>query len=232
MNAVGTLLHRAYNQCSTNLSLQKEIKFLQNFFEANGFPRNLFCSQVEKFFSKKLDFHETISSVPRKPIFFSMQYYGHKSVLFKIEISNLIAEYFYHIQPNLILVNNFRIGSFFNFKDSLPKSMRSSIIYKYCCPQNCGSVYVGSTCRTLRVRASEHRGFSSRTGQPLQTPTHSSVRLHAERCRGDVMLEDFQVVDGHKNQSDLRILESLYIHQQKPNLNEMSSAFNLRIATT
>ena len=160
INAINTVLHRAYNICSSNLSLHQEIQFLQNFFETNGFPRNLFCSQVEKFFAKKLDFKEPLVSVPRKQTFFSMQYFGHKSVLFKIELTNLIAEYFYHLQPNLVLTNNFRIGSFFTFKDSLPISMRSSVIHKYCCPRNCGYVYVGSTCRTLRVRASEHRGFS------------------------------------------------------------------------
>ena len=63
---------------------------------------------------------------------------------------------------------------------------------------------------TLRVRASEHRGFSPRTGQPVQNPGHSSVRLHSERCSGDVSLQDFAIIDGHKNSFDLRILESLY----------------------
>ena len=92
-------------------------------------------------------------------------------------------------------------------------------------------MYVGSTCRTLRVRASEHRGFSPRTGKPVQNPGHSSVRLHSERCSGDVSLQDFAIIDGHKNSFDLRILESLYIHRLRPNLNEMSSAYNLRIAT-
>ena len=231
INAINTLLHRAYNLCSSNMSLHSEIKFLQNFFENNGFPRNLFRSQVEKFFAKKLDFQEPVSSVARKQMFFSMQYFGHKSILFKIELSNLISEYFCHIEPNLVLTNNFRIGSFFNFKDSLPKTMRSSVIYKYCCPHNCGSVYVGSTCRTLRIRAAEHRGFSPRTGQPLQNPSHSSIRLHSEQCSGDVSLQDFDIIDSHRNSSDLRILESLYILKLRPNLNEMSSAFNLRIAT-
>ena len=160
-----------------------------------------------------------------------MQYFGHKSVLFKIELTNLIAEYFYHIQPNLVLTNNFRISSFFTYKDSLPISMRSSVIYRYCCPLNCGSVYVGSTYRTLRVRAAEHRGFSPRTGQPLQNPGHSSVRLHSERCSGDVSLSDFEIIDARKNVLELRILESLYIHRHRPNRNEMASAYNLRIAT-
>ena len=92
-------------------------------------------------------------------------------------------------------------------------------------------MYVGSTCRTLRVRASEHRGFSPRTCQPVQNPGHSSVRLHSEQCNGDVSLRDFAIIDGHKNSFDLRILESLYIHRLKPNLHEMNSAYKLRIAT-
>ena len=126
-------------------------------------------------------------------------------------------------------VNNFRIGSLFKFKDILPKNLCSSVVYEYCCPQGCGSVYIGSTIRTLHTRVCEHRGISNRTGNPLGCPSQSSPRAHSVRCSGDVTSSDFRIIGGNKNPVDLRILESLYILKLKPNLNETSSAFPLKI---
>ena len=134
-----------------------------------------------KFFSKKLDFREITLTVPRKPLYSAIPYFGHKSVLLVKEISNLISENFPHIDPKLILVNKNKIDSFFKHKDALPKSLQASIVYEYSCPQsNCGSAYVGSTVRTLRTRALEHKGVSIYTGLPLASSSskQSSIRSH------------------------------------------------------
>ena len=228
-NGIQTLLNRAYNICSSNLSLREEIAFLKNFFHSNGFPKQLFEQQTEKFFAKKLDFQQTAYSVDKKPMYFSIPYFGHKSVLLSMELTKLVSNYFYHLNPKMVQVNNFRISSLFKFKDALPKNLCSSVVYKYCCPQACGSVYIGSTIRTLHTRVCEHRGISNRTGNPLSYPSQSSPRAHSGRCSGDVTSSDFSIIGGHKNLVDLRILESLYILKLKPNLNETVSAFPLKI---
>ena len=90
-------------------------------------------------------------------------------------------------------------------------------------------MYVGSTSRTLKVRASEHRGISSRTGMPLTKPPQSSIRDHCEQCSGDVLFSDFSIISSHSGWLDLRISESLFIHKIKPDLNDMQSAFPLKI---
>ena len=156
-------------------------------------------------------------------------------MLLNIEISNLISEFYYHINPKGILVNNFSIGSFFKCKDSLPRSLRAGVIYKYSCPQDsCGSVYVGSTRRTLYTRTKEHQGLSRYTNEPLLNPGQSTIREHSERCGGalPVCLQDFQILDQLPKACDaeLRIGESLYIMKECPNLNETRSAFPLKIA--
>ena len=91
----------------------------------------------------------------------------------------------------------------------------------YTDPQLCGQQYLYIT---------DERIVFGRDSQ-VQNPSHSSIRLHSEQCSGDMSLQDFDIIDSHRNSSDLRILESLYILKLRPNLNEMSSAFNLRIAT-
>ena len=158
-----------------------------------------------------------------------MLFFGHKSEIMKTELNKLISEYFYHIDPQIILINNFKIGCMFKCKENSPKNLCSSIIYKYCCPNNCGSGYVGSTCRTLFTRVMEHRGISNRTGRPLHVPGQSAPRNHSERCSGDISLQDFSIIGSATNITDLHILESLKIFKKKPNLNGMESAHPLRV---
>ena len=152
-------------------------------------------------------------------------------VLFSIAISKFIKENFCHIEPKIVLTNNFSIGSFFKVKEALPLCLRSSLVYKFSCPQQCGSVYVGSTIRTLKTRIYEHKGFSIRTGRALAKPSQSSIRSHSGQCTGDcaVPASSFEVLSYGKNVNEIRIIESLYIHKLKPNLNETMSAFPLKI---
>ena len=91
-------------------------------------------------------------------------------------------------------------------------------------------MYVGSSIRTLQTRVMEHSGISARTGRPLASPLQSSVRSHSERCGGyRVELDQFDVIGSRTNQVELRLLESLYIMKENPNLNATDSAFPLKI---
>ena len=73
--------------------------------------------------------------------------------------------------------------------------------------------------------------MSCRTGRPLTSPLQSAVRAHSNKCGGvgSVVLDNFQVVGTRECQVDLRILESLHIYKDKPNLNNSDSAFPLKI---
>ena len=130
-------------------------------------------------------------------------------------MSALFNKYFQDIRFNIILVNNFRIGSFFPYKDKLPKSMQSSLIYKFSCAQ-CVSEYVGSTTRALYMRIAEHASKSHHTNNPLSSPPYSSIRDHAEQNGSPITIDQFSKLNSTKNAHDLRILESIYIHKLKP----------------
>ena len=228
-----TLLHRAYNVCSTPSAFQNELTFLKIFFGKNGFPKYLIENFFERFLSKKLDFCLTETTVAKKSVYCSLPYFGHKSVLFSIALKNTIREHFNHIEPTIVLKNSFTTGSLFKYKELLPACSRSSLVYEFSCPQQCGSVYVGSTIRTLKTRIYEHKGISVRTQRPLAKPGQSAVRSHCEQCGGGgaVLSDDFRILSYSQNYNQLRILESLYIYKLKPNLNETFSAFPLKIVT-
>ena len=230
-NGIQTLLHRAYNVCSSSVSFRHEVSFLRNFFHNNGFSHNIFNSQLEIFLSKKLDFHETFLTVPKKPAYFVLPYFGHKSVLLVKQLSHLISDHFAHLDPKIILVNSNKIKNMFSYKDTLPTLLRASVVYEYSCPQLCGSAYVGSTIRTLQTRVMEHKGLSVRTGRPVAHPPQSAIRQHSEQCSGGgpIPKDSFRILASLNNLTDLRIVESLYIYKSKPSLNETTSAFPLKI---
>ena len=214
---------------SNHLYFSLEAEFVRNLFFSNGYPLPLIQSIFTKFISSKSDPQDPGLTAPKKPAYFVIPYFGHKSVSLKIELTNLISEYFPHLDPKLILVNSLSISSFFQFKDALPTCLRSCVIYKFCCAQPCASAYVGSTMRMLGTRIAEHRGLSIRTGQPLLHPPQSSIRHHCDSLAHDLSPQNFNIIATCNNFLDLRISESLLIKKTSPDLNNTESAHPLLI---
>ena len=148
INSIYTLLHRAYRISSSYLLFHNEVRFLSNLFIQNGFPQSLFYSCVNQFLNNKYKKSPIEKPSSDKVIYFSMPYFGEQSEILRKDILCLLSRYFSDIKFNSILTNKGTIGSLFKHKDQLPSRMRSSVIYKYCCPQ-CGSFYVGSSSSNL-----------------------------------------------------------------------------------
>jgi hypothetical protein len=228
INGIKTLLSRAYKICSNYPSLHNEFTFLKSFFHNNGFPYPVIESCVRNFLIGKFSLTPVPATVNKQKYFISLPFFGAQSIKLKSELESLLSTFFVHIDFNIIMVNKFTVGSMFRFKDRLPDCMRSNVVYKFSCAQ-CASEYVGSTTRTLRTRVAEHAGRSFRTGTLLTHPPHSSVRSHAESCDVPVRDAHFSVLATTSNNLDLRIFESLLICKLKPKLNDMQSAFPLKI---
>ena len=145
------------------------------------------------------------------------------------ELSVLLSKFVPHYDFVLVQVNPHKFGSFFNYKDRLPVSMRSSLVYKFSCAR-CASEYVGSSSRILHTRIREHEGRSHRTGAPLSVPPHSNVRLHTASCGVGFDDSNFEILSAcERNRETLLILESMYILKTKPKINDLGSAYKLRI---
>ena len=91
------------------------------------------------------------------------------------------------------------------------------------------ALYVGSTIRHLYERVAEHAGVSARTSNPVHCPSFSSIREHSKTCNCKISLDNFEVLGSVQNEYSLRILESLYIHRKRPNLNNQVSSSPLLI---
>ena len=179
-----------------------------------GFPELLVHSKINKFLNSKYERGQTVEDSPEDNNFFiSLPYFGLQSEKIKLELTLLLNKYSENIKLKIVLINKQTIGGLSQYKDTLDKGMASAVVYKYCCPK-CGAHYVGSTCRRLDTRAAEHAGL------PLSNPSPSHIREHSHSCGGSrVSLSQFDIIGRWSNIIDLRILESLHILKNKPNIN-------------
>ena len=228
LNSIKTLILRAHAVNTTFTGLNKEFSFLVDFFFNNGFPKYVVYKEINKFIKRIQHPTPTVPTVEKRKVYASIGYYGKISESLKAEINKLIETVYPQVDFRLCLVNGFTINSMFSFKDSLPIELRSSIIYKYSCAHCASGTYVGSTMRAAYMRFAEHEGISFCTGLPLNHPKHSSIREHTARC-GPFDQSKFAIIGQEKSEVHLRILESLFIQQEKPKLNDMQSSFPLYI---
>jgi len=77
MNAIRTLVHRAYNLSSSYFSFSREIDYLRTIFDNNGYPARMIDNCVNKFLNRKLVPATTsIPTVPKKQVYVSLPYIG------------------------------------------------------------------------------------------------------------------------------------------------------------
>ena len=162
-----------------------------------------------------------LDSPSRKKFSLSLPYFGYQSE--KLNCLSCCQSTFHLL---IFILSLF--GSLFPYKDKLPISLQSSLVYKFSCTQ-CVSEYVGSTTSTLHTRVAEHAGRSFRTGALLTPHPHSNIRAHALSCSSPVANDNFNILARENNNIDVRILESLFIYKIRPDLNDSQSAFPLNI---
>ena len=105
----------------------------------------------------------------------------------------------------------------------------SGVIYEYTCPV-CNHRYIGSTKRYWEKRLEEHTHLSALTGEPL-----SGVQIYApmqhvrKECRVKVARDNFKIIGREKHPYVLQIKESIFISQQKPQLNNNKTSVPLHL---
>ena len=111
-----------------------------------------------------------------------------------------------------IAYNTVKVGKYFSLKDNINNNYKSCLVYKFTCPGDLDTQYIGETERQLFVRIKEHI-----------TPTKSTVFAHIEscsHCQNCINIYDcFKVIKFCKSYSTLLSVEALLIKRYKPILN-------------
>ena len=228
-NLIDCLLDRAYKINSNYKNLCSEFEKLRKFFCQNGYGLNLIENRISKKLNSIFVPEPIVSSVSKQIIHCKIPYMSNSfNKKFNSEILNLVSQFFPQVNLRLIFFNNNTVQSFFPYKDVIPKSMKSNIVYKYECGI-CHSTYYGESTRHFKTRIAEHSGFSSRTGLPLTSRIKSNIYGHFSKTGHEILPEYFEVVQSVKQRNELKIAESIDIHRFKPTLNEMVASVPLNI---
>ena len=228
INSICTLLHRAFILCSTWLEFHNEVEMLRKYFINNCYPKFLFDKYLKKFLKEKFQPMSPVTTVPKLNFYASMPYLKDKN--FMNTLTMIIKKHFSFVNPKFVFKNPKTIASLFMFKDSIPKLMRSLVVYRYSCSRCNLGTYVGSTKRMLKVRIDSHCGISHRTGCTLNKKEFSSIREHANKCKCPISYDNFEIIEQASDETSLLFLESLCIKRVVPSLNNQSSSAQLYIA--
>ena len=86
--------------------------------------------------------------------YYKLRYIGNSST----EIKQKIIKHcrYYCKSTNIkIVFSPFKVGDLFSVKESVPKYLRSFVVYRFAC-SGCNASYIGKTSRQLSTRIKEH----------------------------------------------------------------------------
>ena len=98
-----------------------------------------------------------------------LPYLGKMSQIVKTRLTKTMNKHMKFCKLRVIFQTNNRLRNYFRFKDFVPETLRSSLIYQISC-RSCTASHIGKTYRHFKVRVSEHQGVSQEQVSQLKVP--------------------------------------------------------------
>ena len=227
---VSTLLYRAYVISSSYKSLHEEVERLKKIFAKNNYPSRFVDKCIFNFFNKVYGDRTPVVTVPKKEFTLFLPFLGTTSFKTKNSLVRSFRELLPFSKLKIIFRSSKRLSSCFSFKDKIPNSLMSGVIYKYTCPV-CNHSYIGSTKRYWEKRLEEHSHVSALTGKPLNGMQIYAPMQHLRTgsCMVRISRDDFEIIGREKTPYVLKLKESIFISQQKPVLNNNITSVPLHL---
>ena len=177
---------------------------MRSIFRLNGYPFVLFDRILKGFLDRKI---VPISTCVNSPPKFSLvlPYYGFVSHRFNKKFKQFCNRF--GIKSRLSFQSS-KVSNYFSLKSLVPKSLRSSVVYKFSCSVDQSVTYIGKTKRHLVTRVKEH--FICH---------QSSIFSHRLGCNCTCNIANFSIIDFAHSPLELSIKESLHIKSVNPSLN-------------
>ena len=224
-------LHRAKIICSDKTAHEEEIEKLRKIFYQNNYTNEFFNQAITKFENKR-NKQQTQAEQDNKSdkmdfkIMVKIPFIGKPSVVYGNRLKKAIK---HHLDEQVsVLYETTKVKDSFKIKDNIPKEICSQIVYKFTCPGDPETSYIGHTIRNLRERVKEH----------LNPNNGTAVGNHVMACeecqqRG-ASIDDFSILRRCRSRIGSAIQEALLIKKQKPILNKQFSkstgySFTLKI---
>ena len=228
LNLISTLVYRIYKIASSYELLHQDLEVLKKKLMSNGFPiffiEKCIGNVLNKFYSAEDTRNDEKSG---DNILMVLPYLGHISYSTKRKLVKLVGKFYPGVKLRIIFTRGFRLSSMFSYKDKLPLSCRSSVVYYTQC-NKCGpeAAYIGKTKNTLYER------FYNSSGHLHPSSKNSALLGHLDQT-GDPLCEfkfnDVKILDSAKTDFKLRFVESIILKYDKQNLNTQERSIPLNI---
>ena len=225
---VSTLLYRAYTICSNWKQIHAEFSTIKSVMAKNCFPSLLLDQAIARFMNTvKSSATKNEQQPDDRKLTIVLPYLGSYTNQVERKIKHSLKQHLPSIQINFIFRASTRLQTLFSFKDKIPSYLQAGIIYKFTCGK-CKSTYIGETTRHTKTRFFEHMGKSALTGKKMKRIVPSAVNDHTSKCQSVAKYADFQIL-GKDNKSELSLQtkETLFIHRDKPDLNDRKGSVPL-----
>ena len=213
-----SLLNWYFRICSSYYIFHSGVLKLKEFFVNNDYPVALFDCCLSIFLNKIFSPPINNITVPKCVVYFCLPFTSAHSLQIWTKLIELVSSCFPQIDLRVVLKPGKHLSTFFQFKDPIPKFLKSHVVYQFKC-QCCAALYIGQTRRHLHTRISEHMGISPLTGKKVSHPSRSSILTHSTQTSHSISFHDFSILSSCNSPLELLIRESLLINKHKP-LNE------------
>ena len=179
---------------------------------SNGYPQYFIINIVRKFVTSKFVIGTKDHSNDTNTPVILIPFIGNPSLVLKKRISRILKSVNISVR---IIFKSMTVQQYFSLKDRSHNMLRSSLVYKFQCPDDPSTSYIGKTKRYLNKRVSEHR------------KSNSAINTHLLTCNTCCSVPDlsvhFKVLSRANTDFELRILEALLITEHRPDLNKQLS---------
>ena len=213
-------LNRAYRLCSTKDHFATELDNIRSIFKSNGYPMEFIESSISVFSQKVDDTSKetekppevvTEENVEEKRVYLVLPYVGRCSQKLHRRISSEMAQHGITILPAF---RTTKVQSYFSLKTKTPPLFKADVVYKFECPCDKGSQYVGETERQFFIRVKDHCTASNNAP--------SAVFDHVSQCadcdKAPNIVNQFSIIR-QCTRTDILSQEALCIKRYQPSLN-------------
>ena len=225
LGLIRTLLDRAYKINNTLLAFNEDVKKLSYTLKRHQFPEHLINKVIKAYLDRVNN-----STTPCKDsdttsdgictLYLKLPYLV-LSNFAQRKVRTLTKRYCRYLNIKLVF-SSFKIKNLMNVKDTVPRSLRSSVVYKFNCAE-CNSAYVGERSRHLSTRVREH----------LCTDKNSNIFKHlksSDKCKKACNDSCFTILDSASTYHQRKIKEALHILCERPVLNKQVQHFDVSLS--
>ena len=214
---IKTLVNRIFFICSNSQLFQKNLKYLKEILDKNMFPPKLVDKTVRNFLEKNVDKSKIETKTDVSSNYFKLPYIGEYSEFISKRIKLLSKQFCKNTEIKLSFTM-FKVGSMFSPKSSVPKYLKSGVVYHFICA-GCNSSYVGETFRYFDTRVHEHLNKKS---QPSSIYKHL---LEKPICRQKCDKNCFKIIDSANTKFTLEVKEAFHTYWLKPNITKQKKLY-------